>query len=93
MINKEKVQHIAKLARLGLGEEEIKKIEKELSSILDYMDVLKKVDVSQVDSTDFSRLIENTVREDEIKKENPKKLIEAAPEKEKGFIKVKTVFE
>jgi len=41
MITKEEVKHIAKLARLGLTEKEIGKYQKELSSILDYIEKLK----------------------------------------------------
>lgn len=50
MITKEEVQHIAKLARLGLTENEIEKFRKELSSILDYVEKLKEVDVSGVEA-------------------------------------------
>ncbi|MDP2664107.1 MAG: Asp-tRNA(Asn)/Glu-tRNA(Gln) amidotransferase subunit GatC, partial [bacterium] len=48
MISKEEVKHIAKLARLGLSDKEIGKFQKDLSSILDYVEKLKKVDVSGV---------------------------------------------
>ncbi len=95
MINKEEIKHIAELARIGLSEAEIEKMEKELSAILDHMDTLKKVDVSQVDSTSFSVLIENTMREDEIKEAEPaveERLLEAVPEKKGKLVKVKTVF-
>ncbi|MCK5044704.1 Asp-tRNA(Asn)/Glu-tRNA(Gln) amidotransferase subunit GatC [Candidatus Parcubacteria bacterium] len=92
MINKEEVKHIAELARLGLNEEEIKTMEKELSSILDYMETLKKVDAEDSAITNYSKLIENTMREDKIKTtENNAQLMGAVPEMEKGFIKVKTV--
>ena len=94
MINKKEVQHIAELARLGLNEEEINKMEKELSSILDYMEMLKEVDAKDSATTNYSDLIENTMREDKIKKpENRDKLVEAFPEEKEGFIKVKTVIE
>ena len=51
MITKEAVKHIAQLARLGLSEKEIGKYQKELSSILDYVEKLKRVDVSGVEAT------------------------------------------
>ena len=41
MISKEEVEHIAKLARLELTEKEIEKMQKDLSAILDYFDLLK----------------------------------------------------
>lgn len=54
MISKEEVKHIAKLARLGLKEKEIKKMQKELSSILNYVAKLKEVDVSSAQATSYS---------------------------------------
>jgi len=46
MITKEEVKHIAKLARLGLTEEEITKFQRELSKILDYIEKLGDEDKS-----------------------------------------------
>ena len=42
MISKEEVQHIAKLARLELTETEVEKMQKDLSAILDYFNLLQK---------------------------------------------------
>ncbi len=49
MISKKEVQHIAKLARLGLTEKEIEKFQRELSSILNYIEKLKEVDISKAE--------------------------------------------
>lgn len=96
MISREEVEHIAKLARIGLSEEEKNKFQKELSVILDYFNLLKKVDVSKVKPTSYAvPSLESYGREDKAEKENPertKKLIDATPEKDEGFIKVKSVF-
>jgi len=93
MISKEEVKHIAKLARLGLSEDEIGKFQKELSGILDYIEKLKEVDVSDVAPASHAILVENSVREDAI---NPrpggKKLLDLAPDKKEKFLKVKSVF-
>ncbi len=94
MISQDQVKHVAKLARLGLTDKEIKKIEKELSLILDYIKKLEEVDTSKVEPTSHPHLLENVVREDiaqNIEKKDVDKLIEAAPEKEKRHIKVKVV--
>ena len=85
MITKEEVKHIAKLARLGLTEEEITKFQRELSKILDYIEKLKEVDISKVEPTSHSITralakggdeastssteVENIMRIDELKKE------------------------
>jgi aspartyl/glutamyl-tRNA(Asn/Gln) amidotransferase C subunit len=95
MISKQEVQHIAKLARLGISEKETEKFQKELSSILDYVEKLKKVDVSKVEAISHPFRIENVVREDEKRREKTKsesqKLIEMAPETKNGYIKVKSI--
>jgi len=95
MILKKEVNHIAKLARLNLSPSEVKSFQKELSSILDYVNLLKKVDVSMVEPTSHPRLIKNVVREDEVKKQLPKIIIELAklaPAIKHNFIKVKSIF-
>lgn len=95
MISKEEVKHIAKLARLGLTEPEIEKFQKELSSILDYIEKLKEVDIKNVEPTSHTLKIENVSREDVAKKsdiEKVKKLIKAFPERKNTFLKVKSIF-
>lgn len=95
MISKKKVEHIAKLARLGLTEAEIKKFQGELSSILGYVEKLKKVDVSKIKATSHPCQVQNIMRTDEAEDEDVevrKKLVAASPDKEKGYIKVKSVF-
>jgi aspartyl-tRNA(Asn)/glutamyl-tRNA(Gln) amidotransferase subunit C len=94
MISKEKVKHIAKLARLALSEKEIENYQKELSKILEYIEKLKEVDVSGIEPVFHPLKIKNVMREDvEVKKEinQIKKLIELMPEKKGGYLKVKKV--
>ena len=85
MIKKEEVQHIAKLARLGLSSQEIEKYRKELSSILDFVEKLKRVDVTEVEATSHPLSAENIIREDNVLKFK-KKLID-------GHLKVKSIIE
>ena len=96
MISKEEVQHISKLARLGLTKEEIKKFQGELSSILDYIEKLKKLDVSGIEPTSHSIKVENLLRGDEARLngasvDKAKKLLELAPDKKEGYLKVKSI--
>lgn len=100
MIDKKEVQHIAKLARLYLKQEEIEKMEKELSLILDYFNLLKDVNVDNVKAsfgsinTRENLSIKKTTREDSvIKGYNTKEIMELIPEKENGFVKVKSIFD
>jgi aspartyl-tRNA(Asn)/glutamyl-tRNA(Gln) amidotransferase subunit C len=89
MISKEKVKHIAKLARLSLTEKEIERMQKDLAKILDYVDKLKEVDISKIKP--FSMELENVFRKDFAKIKESQKLIEMSPEKKDNFIKVKSI--
>jgi len=95
MITKEEVKHIAKLARLGLSEKEIEKLQRELSSILDYFEKLKEVDISGIEPTTHSILVEDVMRNDETianrKSQIAKKMLELAPETKDGYLKVKSI--
>ena len=92
MISKKEVQHVAQLARLGLKEKEIVKMQKELSAILDYIEKLKEVDISNVDFFVSSGKLKNVVREDKSKKaEKSRKLLDLAPDEKGGYLKVKQI--
>ena len=95
MISQKEVQHIAKLARLGLTEKEIEKMQKELSSILDYIEKLKEVDISKVEPSSHLIKVENVMRNDEVRSLKPevrRKIIEQVPETKAGYLKVKSIF-
>jgi len=94
MITKEEVEHLAKLARLGLTEKEMKEIQKDLSLILDYFNLLKEINTEGIEPTSHPILTKPYLRKDEVLKspsEKIQKLIEMAPQKEKGYIKVKSI--
>ncbi len=48
-LNREQVLHIAKLARLDLSESDTERLMHDLTSILDYVDELRALDVSGVE--------------------------------------------
>lgn len=65
MITPAQVKHIAKLARLGLKEKDIEKFSQQLSSIIEYIEKLNEVDVSNVVPTFQVTGLENVMREDQ----------------------------
>ncbi|MEK7161032.1 MAG: Asp-tRNA(Asn)/Glu-tRNA(Gln) amidotransferase subunit GatC [Patescibacteria group bacterium] len=96
MIERDTVKKIAKLARLGLTEEEEAKFQKELSAILGFVDKLKEVDVEGVEPTAQVTGLNNLMRIDENIRRQPdsqQRLLANAPERKKDYIKVKAVFE
>lgn len=58
------VLHIAKLANLPLAEEAIKKYEEQLSEILQYIEVLKKVNTDDIAETSQVTGLENVTKQD-----------------------------
>jgi glutamyl-tRNA(Gln) and/or aspartyl-tRNA(Asn) amidotransferase, C subunit len=96
MLSKEETQHIAKLARLGLSEEEIVKYQKDLSDILGYIDKLKEVDIEGVAPFTHSIEVSNVLRPDaktERTKEELEKLRSQMPQTKDGYLKVRSIFE
>jgi aspartyl-tRNA(Asn)/glutamyl-tRNA(Gln) amidotransferase subunit C len=93
-ISPEEVQHIAKLARVGLSEEDIARFQEQLSSILDYFEALRQVDTEGVPPTSHSLPLQNVFREDDPKASYPKEEVLAnAPQEEEGYFRVRAVLE
>lgn len=65
-ISDDHVRHIAKLARLTLTEEEVKKFTKELAAILTYVEQLQKIDTHEVEATAQVTGLTNSFREDRV---------------------------
>ena len=65
MIEREQVLHVAKLARLGLSEEEIETMAGELSGILEHVDRIAELDLDGVPPTSHVVQLENVLRSDE----------------------------
>lgn len=89
------VEHVAKLARLGLTEDEKKKFQGQISSILGYVEKLQKVDTKNIEPTAQVTGLINSIREDEVEeasKETMKKLVDAAPLKKDNLVKTKAIF-
>lgn len=89
----QEVEHIAQLARVGLSTVEKEKFQNDLGAILDYIDTLEKVDVSKVEPTGHVTGLENEMREDEngSSHADDATLLDMAPEKRDGYVKVRQV--
>jgi len=94
MISEEEVKHIAKLARLKLTEKEIGKMQKDLSAVLDYFNLLKTAPLPSkiLRGQDLGAEAQN-LRKDEarLKSDLADELIASAPDKKDDYIKVKAI--
>ncbi len=66
-ITREEVEHIAVLARLEMGPEEIEFYGGHMNDILAYMDKLAELDTEGVPPTSHATATVNAFREDEVK--------------------------
>lgn len=95
-MSKEDVLHIAKLARLELTEAEVKKFQKQLSSILEYVDVLQKAEGGFKEEIKQIHGLENVARIDEVipfPEDAREAMLKQAPGREGEYVKTSGVFE
>lgn len=91
----EKIEEIAKLARLDLTTAEKEMYAKQLSTVLDFVEQLKTVDTKKVAETCQVTGLKNVVRADEVKSVDEKThtdLLAQFPEQKNNCLKVKAVF-
>lgn len=92
IIGKEEIQHIAKLARLGISEEEKEQYAKDLARILDYFKKLERVDTEDVTPIAQITNLRNIVRQDKgIDFKDKEIILRNSPEQKDNFIKVKSI--
>ena len=86
------VEHVAALARLGLSDAEKERLSQQLSSILDHISVLNRLDVSRIPPTAQVIEVANVLRDDDIRPSLPREAILAnAPRSIDGFFAVQAV--
>ncbi|MDP3880949.1 MAG: Asp-tRNA(Asn)/Glu-tRNA(Gln) amidotransferase subunit GatC [bacterium] len=94
-ITKNEVEHLAKLARIEIGDAEVESLQKDLDKILDYVDELKEVDTENLEGVAHVTGLSNIYREDEpIDKDDQLRdaMMKNLPAQDRGFLKVKNVF-
>ena len=83
------VEHVAHLARLGLAEEELARLEGQLNHILDQYAILARLDTDAIAPTAQTIELENILRDDVITASLPVEAVLAnAPAHDGGFIVV-----
>ena len=88
MITIKDVEHVAKLARLELTEDEKELYTKQLGDVLKYVDQMNEVDTTNVKPMSHAIDFVNVMREDKVVYEQTKEeLMANAPEEENGFFK------
>jgi aspartyl-tRNA(Asn)/glutamyl-tRNA(Gln) amidotransferase subunit C len=90
----QEVEHIAKLARLELTEDEKARYREQLSAILDHVAQLQKLDTVSIPPTASIFSGDSHLRADQSRPGlSAEALLENAPEREQGQFKIPPVFE
>jgi aspartyl-tRNA(Asn)/glutamyl-tRNA(Gln) amidotransferase subunit C len=85
MLEREQVVHVARLARLALDEAELQKMGAELSAVLDHVERIRELDLSEVPPTSHAVDVAGVMRPDEPQPSLPRDVIlAAAPEPVEG---------
>ena len=93
-LSREEVLRIARLARVGLTEEEIDRLSEQLSNILENFDILQQVDTSDVPPTAQSIALQSVMRDDEAAPSLPPgDILANAPRREGDCFRVRAVLE
>jgi aspartyl-tRNA(Asn)/glutamyl-tRNA(Gln) amidotransferase subunit C len=93
-ISREQVEHVAHLARLGMSDDEIDRLQQQLSQILGHMQMIDSLDASAIPPTAQVIPVSNVMREDVARPSLPTdEVLKNAPRREGDFFKVPPVLE
>lgn len=92
-ISQKQVEHVAKLARLTLNDEEKQRFTNQLNDILQFAEKLNELDTENVEPTSHIYPVVNVMREDTVRPsiEREKALVNA-PDQKAGLFRVPAVF-
>ncbi|HET9719056.1 MAG TPA: Asp-tRNA(Asn)/Glu-tRNA(Gln) amidotransferase subunit GatC [Solirubrobacteraceae bacterium] len=81
MLSREQVQHVARLARLQLNEEELDRMAGELSKVLDHIEKIRELELDGVQPTSHVVDVVNALRPDVAEPSLPREIaLASAPE-------------
>lgn len=91
-ITTQQIEHIVKLARLGITEQEKEKYAKELANILDYFKKLEQADTTDILPIKQITGLKNRTRDDIIVSFfDQEAILNNAPARKNRFVKVKSI--
>jgi len=89
VIDRDQVLHVARLARLHLEDDELDRMSRELSGVLDHIEKISELDLEGVPPTSHVVEIENVLRPDEPRPSWPREgILEQAPDPASGGFRV-----
>ena len=94
MLDRDQVEHIARLARIALTEDEIAVLGRQLSDILEQFEVLSELDTAGVEPTGHAGELRAVMRDDEAEDSlPPEDVLSNAPHRDGEFFRVRAVLD
>ena len=91
-LSREEVEYVAALARLGLSETEITRLQGQLSSILEHIEAIDRLDTNAIPPTAQVIAMTNVMRPDVVTASLPREaVLENAPRQADGFFEVHAI--
>ena len=93
-LTRDEVLHVAKLARVGVTDEDVERLQQQLSAILDHFDVLNNVDTSEVEPTTHTLPLHSVMAADvPAPSLTQEQVLANAPMAQEGHLRVRAVLE
>jgi aspartyl-tRNA(Asn)/glutamyl-tRNA(Gln) amidotransferase subunit C len=93
-LSRSDVEHVAHLARLGLTDEELTRLEGQLNHIIDQYEILTRLETDDIAPTAQTIELENILREDVVRPSLPVDAVLAnAPARQGDFIVVPAILD
>ncbi|HEU0075883.1 MAG TPA: Asp-tRNA(Asn)/Glu-tRNA(Gln) amidotransferase subunit GatC [Dehalococcoidia bacterium] len=93
-LSRDEVLHVARLARIGLTDADVKKFRGQLSTILDNFEALRQIDTTGVEPTTHTLPLESVMAADEpIDSLTADEVLANAPLQYDGYLRVRAVLD
>jgi aspartyl-tRNA(Asn)/glutamyl-tRNA(Gln) amidotransferase subunit C len=93
-LSRAEVEHVARLAHLGLSPDEVDELTRELSSVIGHVSALQALDTEHVQPTAHVLAIESVMREDVVTPSWPPEAVLAnAPQQYENQFEVQAIFD
>jgi aspartyl-tRNA(Asn)/glutamyl-tRNA(Gln) amidotransferase subunit C len=93
-IDRATVDHVARLARLDLSDDERTRMQAELTDILDHVTRIQELELDGIEPTAHAVPLRNVMRTDEVRPSLPQEVaLAAGPDVEDGRFKVPRIIE
>ena len=92
-ITEQEVRHIALLSRLHVTDDEVKKLQSELGSILGYVERLNQIDVTDIEPLSHVHDVCNVMRHDIVQQFDGEKILKGTPDSSGTYIRTPLVID